>query len=111
MGKGPKQQFAGVLVLIVGRNEKGTMVRVLLDTGCSKSTLLKHFTKYEQQTKLSNEEKITHKTYNGKFTSGSATSMGFRLIKFENNCDVTVEYLFQVNKMKDPKKVKHNMVI
>ena len=110
VGKVPEPRFAEVLVLIIDSNRKGRMVRSLLDTGRSKSIILKHFTEHKQRTKLPDEAKVTYKTYGGKFTSGSATSVGFCFVEFENNCDITVEHQFQVNKI-NPKKVKYNIII
>ena len=37
--------------------------------------------------------------------------MGFRFVEFENNSDVTVEHLFQVDEIQDPKKAKYDMII
>ena len=74
------------------------MVRALLDIGCSKSIILKHFIKWKRWTELPDKEKVVYKTYGGNFTSKLVASVGFRLVEFENNYDVTVEHLFQVDK-------------
>ena len=87
------------------------MARALLDTGCSKSIILKHFTERKRRTELPDEEKVVYETYGGNFTSKSAASVGFRFVEFENNSDVTVEHLFQVDEIQDPKKAKYDMII
>ena len=106
VGKWPERQFTEVLVSIVDSNGKGRIARVLLDTGCSKSIILKHFTERKRRTELPEDEKDTYETYGGKFTSGAAASVGFRFVEFENNSDVTVEHQFQVDEIQNPKKAK-----
>ena len=46
-------------------NGKGKMVRALLDSGCSKTIVLKEFTQKKRRKVLPPEEHIKYKTYGG----------------------------------------------
>ena len=47
-----KQRFSDICVMVIGTNGKGKMLRCLLDTGCSKSIVLKKFPDKKQRSKL-----------------------------------------------------------
>ena len=55
------------------KTDKGQdmMLRALLDSGCSKSIILKSFTTPKNRKKLKEKEQIRYKTYGGHFTSSS----------------------------------------
>ena len=62
-----KQRFSDICVMVIGINDKGRTLRSLLDTGCSKSIVLKKFTDKRQRSKLC--DKVQYTTYEGKFSS------------------------------------------
>ena len=97
--------------MVVDSNGKGHMVRALLNTGCSKSLILKEFIEAKRCTELSEEQKTVYTTYGGQFVSKLSVSVGFRLVKFENNNDITVEHEFQVDEIHKSKRSKYDMVI
>ena len=106
-----ERRFAEVLVSVVDSDGKGKMVRALLDTGCSRSIILKQFTERDKRTELPDDEHITYETYGGEFKSKSAASVGFRFVEFENNSDITVEHRFQVDEIHTPRQSKDDMII
>lgn len=97
--------------MVINSNGKGQMVRALLDTGCSKSIILKKFKERERRTELPDEKKTVYTTYGGQFVSKSAASVGFRLVEFENNNEITIEHEFQVDEHHDHKQTKYDMII
>ena len=46
---------------------QGQMLRVLLDSGCSKTIILKMFSDIKKRKRLSDFESTTYKTYGGYF--------------------------------------------
>ena len=100
-----------MLTTVVDSSGKGQMVRALLDTGCLKSLILKEFTERKRRTELPEEEKTVYTTYGGQFISKLSASVGFRLVEFENNNDITVKHEFQVNEIHKSKRSKYDMVI
>ena len=71
------------------------MARCLLDTGCTKSMILKQFTDKKQRTKLSKENTIKYETYGSEFHSSMTASVGFKMIEFEQQKNQTIEFKFQ----------------
>ena len=67
-----KHNFTEVVVMIVGSDGKSCMERGLLDTGCSKSIILKKSTDKKQQNNLEGKYQVTCKTYGSKFKSSLA---------------------------------------
>ena len=96
-------------------NSKGKTqpIQCLLDTGCSKSIILKKFTKSKQQTKQCKEDQVQYATWGGSFDTHCKASVGFRLVEFEQRGKQTVEHKFQVDGTKYPKgkEPKYDMVI
>ena len=72
------------------------MARCLLDTGCTKSMILKRFTDKKRRTKLSDKDFIKYETYGSSFKSSMTASVGFKMVEFEQQKNNTVEYEFQV---------------
>ena len=50
------RRFSDICVMVINSKGKGRMIRCLLDSGCSKSIILKKFTDKNQRTKLSDED-------------------------------------------------------
>ena len=82
------------------------MARALLDSGCSKSLILKDFTGRKERTELPKEKQITYQTHGGDFVSKSEASVAFRFIEFENNNNITIEHNFQVDEIHRSKNSK-----
>ena len=97
--------------MVVNKKGKGRMARALLDSGCSKSLILKEFTGRKERTELPKEKQITYQTHGGDFVSSSTASVAFRLVEFENNNHITVEHEFQVDENHSAKKAKYDMII
>ena len=95
---------------VVNKEGKGRMARVLLDSGCSKSLILKEFTGRKERTELPKKKQITYQTHGGDFVSKLEASVAFCLIEFENDNNITIKHNFQVNKMHSSKKAKYNII-
>ena len=106
-----ERRFAEVLVSVIDENGDGRMARALLDSGCSKSILLKKFTSKKSRSALSAKDRTVYQTYGGEFVSKSTASVAFRMVEFENNNNITVKHKFQVDEVNDPKKSKYDMII
>ena len=85
------------------RTEKRKMLRALLDSGCTKSIILKSFTLPKARTQLSKEDCCQYKTYGGHYTSSSIASVAFRLVEFNKNKDLLINYKFQLDKINKTK--------
>ena len=96
-------------------NSKGKTqpIQCLLNTGCSKSIILKKFTESKRRTKQRKEDQVRYTTWGGSFDTHCKASVGFRLVEFEQKGKQTIEYKFQVNGTKYPegKEPKYDMVI
>ena len=93
------------------RTGKGKMLRALLDSGCTKSIILKSFTSPKARTQLSREDCCRYETYGGHFTSSSIASVAFKLIEFNKNKDLLINYKFQVDKVNKTKDSRYDMII
>ena len=87
------------------------MARCLLDTGCTKSMILKKFTDKKRQTKLSDKDSIKYLTYGSSFKSSMTASVGFKMVEFESQKNNTIEYEFQVGETSDPNKQLYDVII
>ena len=77
-------QYADVCVMVKDpKTWKGKMLCVLLDSGYTKSIILKKFTSPQVQTRLNEKDCCTYKTYGGHFTSSSVALVVFRLVEFK----------------------------
>ena len=59
---------------------KGKILHVLLDSGYTKSIILKKFTSPKAQTRLNKKDCCTYKTYVDHITSSSVALIAFRLV-------------------------------
>ena len=87
------------------------MARCLLDTGCTKSMILKKFKSKKQQTKLSDKDSIKYLTYGSRFKSSTTASVGFKMVGFESQSNNTIGYQFQVDENSDPEKQLYDIII
>jgi cytidylate kinase len=87
------------------------MAKCLLDTGCTKSMILKKFTDKKRRNKLSKEQTIVYETYGGKFTSSMTASVGFKMIEFQQHQNQTIEYEFQIDETSNSKQQNYDMII
>ncbi|OEU11608.1 hypothetical protein FRACYDRAFT_244725 [Fragilariopsis cylindrus CCMP1102] len=104
------RRFCEVL-LSINVNGHDTMTRCLLDTGCTKSMILKQFTDKNRRTKLSKENTIKYETYGSVFHYSMTASVGFKMIEFENQKNQTIEYKFQVDETSNPRKQQYDVII
>ena len=107
-----ERKFSEVLVSIVNSDGTETMARCLLDTGCTKSMILKKFTDIKRRNKLSVEDTVVYETYGSTFKSSMTASVGFKMIEFNQHQHQTIEYEFQVDETKYSKQKQHyDMII
>ena len=97
------RRFTEVL-LSIDVDGREVMARCLLDTGCTKSMILKKFTSKERQTKLSDKNSIRYTTYDSSFKSSMTASVGFKMVEFESQKNNIIKYEFQVDKTSNPDK-------
>ena len=97
------RRFSEVILSVEVDGEE-VMARCLLDTGCTKSMILKKFTSKKRRTKLSNKDSIKYLTYGSSFKSSMTASVGFKMVEFESQSNNTIEYQFQVDEPSDPEK-------
>jgi len=75
-GKSSEQSgnwFADICVVVTDSKGRKHTLRGLLDSGCSKSIVLKKFTSRETRVKLSKKDCIKYETYGGYFRSSVMT--------------------------------------
>ena len=73
--------------------------------------ILKKFTDQKQRTKLSDKNSIKYETYGSSFKSSMTASVGFKMVEFEKQNNITIEYEFQVNETLDPDKQMYDVII
>lgn len=105
------RRYSEVILSISDGNGGETMARCLLDTGCTKSMILKKFTETKRRIRLSKEDTIQYETYGSKFISSMTASVGFKMIEFEEHKHQTIEYNFQVDETSDPDKQAYDVII
>ena len=74
-----EQRYSVFVIMVKSKNGKGTMLRALCDSGCSKTIILKEFTEKENRRYLNENESLKYKTYGGYFASSSVASISFKL--------------------------------
>ena len=99
------------VILSVDFDGQEVMARCLLDTGCTKSMILKKFTDKKRRTKLSDKDSIKYLTYGNSFKSSMAASVGFKMVEFESQSNNTFECEFQVDEISDPEKQLYDVII
>ena len=107
---GPRtiNRFADVCMEVLDHKGRGRMLWGLLDSGCSKSIILRHFVSRSQ---LMNRDQrtVTYNTYGGKFRTKSAASVGLKLIEFSNS--ETINWKFQVDEYHHHEEVPYDIII
>ena len=103
------RRYSEVCVQVIDNNGKGRMLRALLDSGCSKSIILKQFTDKKRRNKLMGRDRVEYATYGGKFQSKSSASVGFKLIEFANKQQIN--YKFQVDEQQSSNEARYDMII
>ena len=104
-----ERRYSEICVQVVMSNGRGMMLRALLDSGCSKSIILKKFTERKRRIELKDKDKVEYATYGGKFQSTSTASVGFKLIEFANK--QTINYKFQVDELQSANQARYDMII
>ena len=99
------------MILSIEVDGKEVMARCLLDTGCTKSMILKQFTDKKRRTKLSDKNSIKYETYGSSFKSSMTASVGFKMVEFEKQKNITVECEFQGDETLDPNKQMYDVII
>ena len=87
------------------------MLRVLLDSGCSKTIDLKKFTEQHRRKILGQIDHVQYKTYGGYFTSTCMTSIQFKLVEFETYKDNLFEYEVQFDTQQQQRNASYNIII
>ena len=87
------------------------MIQALLDSGCTKSIVLKSFTCPKERKLLSKKDCCHYETYRGFFTSNFTANVAFRLIEFHKNKDLLINYTFQVDEINKTKDSRYDMII
>ena len=100
-----------IVIMMKLENGKGKMVRALLDSGCSKTIVLKEFTQKKRRKVLPPEEHIKYKTYGGYFRSKLRASIQFKLVEFETYKDRLIEYEVQVDEQQKRKDTSYDIII
>ena len=91
-------------------NGQGQMLRVLFDSGCSKTIILKKFTDKKRRKRLPDFKSTTYKTYSGCFRSSCLASVQFKLIEFGPLKDKLIEYEVQVDKLQQQKDTNYMII-
>ena len=102
------QRYADVCIEVVDSKGKGQSIRGLLDSGCSRSIILKRYTD-RKRLKDAGKSAVTYKTYGGSFTTQYSASVGFRLIEFSNSKQI--KWDFQVDSTQQSGNVQYDMII
>ena len=92
-------------------NGQGQMLRVLFDSGCSKTIILKMFTDERKRKRLPDFKSTTYKTYGGYFRSSCLASVQFKFIEFGLLKDRLIEYEVQVDGLQQRSKTKYDIII
>ena len=77
-----RRRFSGICVIVLNIKGNERMLCCLLDTGCSKSIVLKKFTDKKYRSKLSKEDTVCYTTYERKFLSTETTTLQIKLVEF-----------------------------
>ena len=97
--------------MVKGKNGKGTMPRALLDSGCSKTIILKEFTDKDNQRTLNENKSMIYKTYGDYFTSNAVASISFKLIEFNSYKNKLINYKVQVDSVQRRKDANYDIII
>jgi hypothetical protein len=58
-----RRRYSEMCVQVIDSEGRGRMLRALLDSGCSKSIILKQFTEKKRRTKLMGRDRVEYATY------------------------------------------------
>ena len=97
--------------MVKDENGKGMMLRALLDSGCSRTIILKQFTNRKNRRLLPEKDKIKYTTYGGYFTSDSVAAISFKLIEFNSYKEKLINYEVQVDSVQQRKNTKYDIII
>ena len=79
------QRYSDVIVETVDTDGRGLALRGLLDSGCSKTIILKKFA-----TNINtNSKAVKYQTYGGTMTSTATSNVEMRLIEFSSSKSIT----------------------
>ena len=95
--RGSTNRYADICIMVKDDKGKAKMLRALLDSGCSKSIILREFTSKSRRRILDEKDHVRYKTYGGYFTSSAVASVPFKLIEFNTYKDKLINYKFQVD--------------
>ena len=89
------RRHADVCVVVTIGGKQVTL-RGLLDSGCSKSIVLKQFTTKKKRVKLNPKDCIKYETYGGYFRSDSEATVDVSLVEFTKFKHKVTPFLCQV---------------
>lgn len=98
-----------MIVEIVGSDGKTKMARGLFDSGCTKSIVLKKFTKGKLGRLRKNQRTSYSVGGGGTFVSDSSTELELKFVEFSNS--KRIEYQFQVDSTTSSKDSPHDIII
>ena len=78
-----QQQYAECIMMSVDNKGETQILRCLFNTGCSKSIIMKKFTKLKWWTKQPKEDQVRYTMWSGSFDTHYKASMGIQLVEFE----------------------------
>ena len=97
--------------MVKSKYGKGTILQALLDSGCSKSIILKEFTEKEKRRSPNEKESLKYKTYGGYFTSNAVVSISSKLIEFNSYKNKLINYEVQVDSVQRRKNANYDIII
>ena len=106
-----KQQCTETVIMIKMSNGKCKALRALLDSGCTKSIILKQFTEQSNRIYLPPDQQVKYKTYGGYFTSTLVANVQLKFVEFDMYRDRSIEYEVQVNRLQRRSKTKYDIII
>ena len=92
-----EQRCTETVIMIKMSNGKCKSLRALLDSGCTKTIILKQFTEKSNRIHLPPDQQVKYKTYGGYFTSTLVANIKFNFVEFDMYRDRAVEYKVQVD--------------
>ena len=95
----------------LSQKAKSKALRALLNSGCTKTIILKQFTEQSNGIYLSPGQQVKYKTYGGYFTSTLVTNIKFNLVEFDMYRERAVEYAVQVDGIQQRSKTEYDIII
>ena len=90
-----KQRCTETVIMIKISNGKCKTLRALLDSGCTKTIILKQFTEKSNRTYLPPDQQVKYKTYGGYFTSSLVANMPHTQCYYSRNRRLTGVTLYR----------------